>query len=307
MKNIQSSSGKSKSQVALNRYVLILIIFLVLGIVALVAERKLLFGSKKAQENKHYLQDHHSSYEEEENQHELKNRHLPLPILRKISVIEKLHDDDNNKNKHNNIESQKQQQQQHNTMNKNNKKDDEECVIYGPNVNFNLLDFDEETGLKPSLVDVSKEFMGKITLFVNVASKCGFTDSGYKTLVALHKWYVEENQSNHHRQFRIVAIPSNDFGKQEPGTISEIRHFAKEKYGANFHIYGKETVVGNQASPLFQQLTKCSPSRGASSVDEPVTWNFNFFLVNPIGKVVARFPPGTPAGIIMKVIDPLMG
>jgi glutathione peroxidase len=100
-----------------------------------------------------------------------------------------------------------------------------------------------------------KEFAGKVTLVVNVASACGFTQQNYVGLQALHEKYKDHG-------LEIVAFPSNQFGGQEPGTESQIKQFAQSKYKVTFRMMSKADVNGPQTHPvyqyaLFQALVRC--------------------------------------------------
>ena len=127
------------------------------------------------------------------------------------------------------------------------------------------------------------DFAGKVILFVNTASYCGYT-SQYKDLQRLHERYEKEG-------FTVIAIPCNNFGNQEPGTADEIKKFLSEKgYTITFPILSKRDALGNQQSDLFNQLTQMAPKDG-KSID--VQWNFEKFLVNRKQEVVARFRSST--------------
>lgn len=114
---------------------------------------------------------------------------------------------------------------------------------------------------------------GKVVLFVNVASKCGFTRQ-YEGLQALHQEFKD-------RGLVIVGVPSNDFGGQEPGSAEEIAAFCRKNYGVDFPLTEKIRVKGRDRHPLYDWLTE-----GRS---EP-KWNFHKYLVDRQGRVVADFP-----------------
>ncbi|WP_202901634.1 glutathione peroxidase [Bryobacter aggregatus] len=117
-----------------------------------------------------------------------------------------------------------------------------------------------------------KQFEGKPVLFVNVASKCGYTPQ-YEGLEALYRKYKAKG-------FTIVGIPANNFGSQEPGTNEEIATFCKRTYDVTFPILSKVDVVGPNITPLYQYLTQTGGD---------VKWNFTKFLVGKDGKVIARY------------------
>src|SRR3974390_1256089 len=95
-------------------------------------------------------------------------------------------------------------------------------------------------------VDLSK-YQGKVVLFVNVASKCGYTPQ-YKGLEALHEKYADKG-------LVIIGVPANDFGKQEPGSDEEIANFRKQNYGVKFVMLSKvPTVKGADKVPLYKYL-----------------------------------------------------
>jgi glutathione peroxidase len=124
-------------------------------------------------------------------------------------------------------------------------------------------------------VEVSlSRYAGKALLIVNTASECGYTPQ-YKGLEELYQAYQG-------RGFEILAFPSNDFGGQEPGSNAEIRKFCERRYKTTFPLFAKIPVKGPKADPLYRWLTTLPVNGGA------VTWNFNKFLVDPKGKVVAH-------------------
>ena len=122
------------------------------------------------------------------------------------------------------------------------------------------------------------EFAGKVLLIVNVASKCGFTPQ-YKTLQVLYNRFKD-------RGFEILAFPANDFGRQEPGTEAEIKSFCSLTYGVTFPMFSKISVKGKDMHPLYAFLTEKATNPGFPG---RITWNFNKFLLDRKGNVVARF------------------
>lgn len=118
-------------------------------------------------------------------------------------------------------------------------------------------------------------YKGNVVLIVNVASKCGFTPQ-YAGLEKLYETYKG-------RGFTIIGFPSNDFHEQEPGSNSKILAFCQQNYGVTFPLMSKIDVKGTTQAPLYAYLTKDSPQPGE------ITWNFNKFLLDKTGRVVARF------------------
>lgn len=108
-------------------------------------------------------------------------------------------------------------------------------------------------------------------LVVNVASECGYTDSNYQQLMTLQKRF-----SN--RGFTVLAFPSNQFGAQEPGSNSDIKHFAKTHYDVTFPLFSKINVIGEDAHPVYKYM--------ASRVKQEPTWNFAKYLISRNGDVI---------------------
>jgi glutathione peroxidase len=135
-------------------------------------------------------------------------------------------------------------------------------------------------GIDGKEVDLSK-FKGKVVLFVNVASECGYTKQ-YTGLQALYEKYEKQG-------LVIVGVPANDFGKQEPGTNAEIAKFCSSKYSVTFPMLAKVSVKGKEKTPLYEFLTskETNPKFGGE-----VAWNFEKFLVNKKGEVVGKFKSG---------------
>jgi len=126
-------------------------------------------------------------------------------------------------------------------------------------------------------VKLSK-YKGDVILMVNVASKCGYTPQ-YEGLQAIYKKY-------HDQGFYVLGFPANNFGGQEPGTNTEIKEFCESKFHVTFPMFAKISVKGDDIDPLYKFLTD-KKTNGEFGGD--ITWNFNKFLVDRSGKVVARF------------------
>jgi len=136
--------------------------------------------------------------------------------------------------------------------------------------------------LEGKKVNLAKKYDDKVVLLVNVASKCGLTPQ-YEQLQALHDKYAKQGLA-------IVGVPCNQFRNQEPGTAAEIAQFCAERYGVKFDLLAKVDVNGPEAAPLYKHLTskETNPKFGGE-----ITWNFEKFLFNRDGRLVARFTPRT--------------
>lgn len=122
-----------------------------------------------------------------------------------------------------------------------------------------------------------EEFKGKKILFVNVASKCGFTKQ-YKELQELSETYKEN--------LVVIGLPCNQFGNQEPGNTSQIESFCTLNYGVTFPITEKIEVKGNKQHPLYSWLTNKTLNGVKSST---VKWNFQKYLVDEQGCLIDYF------------------
>lgn len=118
------------------------------------------------------------------------------------------------------------------------------------------------------------DFKGKYILFVNVASKCGFTPQ-YKDLQKLYESYQDK--------LMIIGVPCNQFGKQEPGNETEIEEFCEVNYGVTFLISEKIDVKGSNQHPLYKWLTSKSENGKKNS---SVKWNFQKYLVDQEGQLI---------------------
>jgi len=125
-------------------------------------------------------------------------------------------------------------------------------------------------------IDLS-QFKGRYILFVNVASKCGYTYQ-YGGLQALYE--------AHSDSLVVIGVPCNQFGFQEPGDSSDIATFCESNYAVTFPLSEKLDVKGKNQHPLYEWLTQ-EKFNGLADFD--VNWNFNKFLVSPEGALLARF------------------
>lgn len=143
----------------------------------------------------------------------------------------------------------------------------EDAALYG----FTMKTID---GAPKSLGD----YRGKALLIVNTASECGYTPQ-YAGLEKLYERYRD-------RGFAVLAFPANNFLGQEPGTDAQIKQFCSSRYGTQFDLFSKISVRGKDQHPLYAYLTNVKGFEGK------ITWNFNKFLVDPSGAVVARYGSG---------------
>ena len=134
-----------------------------------------------------------------------------------------------------------------------------------------------------SLTDISgapldlSQYKGKKILFVNVASKCGFT-SQYDGLQELYKTYKDK--------LVVIGLPCNQFGGQEPGTAKEIESFCRANYGVDFPLSSKIEVKGASQHPIYKWLTSKSQN---GVMDSTVRWNFQKYLVDENGQLIDYF------------------
>jgi glutathione peroxidase len=146
-------------------------------------------------------------------------------------------------------------------------------------------------------------YRGKVLLVVNVASKCGLTPQ----YDALEKLYARFKDSG----LVVLGFPANDFAGQEPGSNEEISTFCRATFGVDFPMFSKITVTGPATDPLYKSLIDAAPvatgstregfrerltgflsKNGATTNPEPgILWNFEKFLIDRQGKVIARFSP----------------
>lgn len=116
-------------------------------------------------------------------------------------------------------------------------------------------------------------YAGQVVLVVNTASFCGYTKQ-YKGLEELHRKYGE-------RGLVVLGFPSNDFGRQEPGSNAQIAEFCESTFDVRFPMFAKSSVVGAKANPLFKDL--------AERTGEAPGWNFHKYLISRDGAEVLSF------------------
>ena len=121
---------------------------------------------------------------------------------------------------------------------------------------------------------------GRPALLVNVASKCGLTPQ-YTALEEVHERYAG-------RGFTVVGLPCNQFGGQEPGSSEEIAEFCSATYGVTFPMTEKVEVNGGGRHPVYADLVDVPDEQGRTG---DIAWNFEKFLLDGDGKVVARWNP----------------
>ena len=140
---------------------------------------------------------------------------------------------------------------------------------------YNKLAYDFKFNyLDGSKLDLN-EFKNKVIIVVNVASQCGFTKQ-YEDMQKVWDNYRSKDVI-------MLGVPSNDFGKQEPGTSEEIKNFCEAKFGITFPMTEKVPVKGENAHPFYLWAKK---NHGKSAIPK---WNFHKIIVNKTGKIEETF------------------
>ncbi|MDB5559432.1 MAG: bsaA [Enterovirga sp.] len=139
-------------------------------------------------------------------------------------------------------------------------------------------------------------YRNRVLLIVNTASFCGFTPQ-YAGLMDLHRKLEPAGLS-------VLAFPCNQFGGQEPGDASEIGTFCRVAYDVTFPVFAKLDVNGPNTHPLYAFLKGARPGIFGT---RSIKWNFTKFLVDPTGRVVARFAPRTRPRALEPAITRLLG
>ena len=143
--------------------------------------------------------------------------------------------------------------------------------------------------------DLLGALRGKVTLAVNVASRCGLTPQ-YAALEQLQRELQGEN-------FTVVGFPCNQFGAQEPGSESEIAAFCSGNYQVSFPLSAKLEVNGAGRHALYRFLTSAD-----SGIAGDISWNFEKFLIGRDGRLIGRYPPPTEPddrGLLLEIADAL--
>jgi glutathione peroxidase len=148
---------------------------------------------------------------------------------------------------------------------------DEKKTEVPKSLSFKMNNLEEES------VDLAK-YAGKVVVFVNVASKCGYTKQ-YAGLEKLYKTYKDKG-------LVIVGVPCNQFGAQEAGTNKEIRTFCTSTYDVTFDMLAKVDVKNSTACDLYKYLTAQETTPLGKG---DVKWNFEKFVLDRKGNVVGRF------------------
>ncbi|MDD2810414.1 glutathione peroxidase [Rhodoferax sp.] len=136
------------------------------------------------------------------------------------------------------------------------------------------------------------QYAGKVVLVVNTASFCGFTGQ-YEGLEALYATYKDKG-------LVVLGFPSNDFGKQEPGSDKEIADFCYNTYAVKFPMFSKSVVSGANSNPLYQDLAKAT--------GKTPQWNFYKYLIDRNGRVVDSYSSltGPQSGSLVSAIEKLL-
>jgi glutathione peroxidase len=140
-----------------------------------------------------------------------------------------------------------------------------------------ILDQDFRRLASEEVVNLGKEYGGKVLLVVNTASKCGNTPQ-YDGLEKLYEEYGKDG-------LVVLGFPSNDFFGQEPGTEEQIQEFCRLTYKVKFPMFEKVSVKEGAAHPFFDRL--------ANEAGTYPTWNFHKFLIGRDGELIAEFSPRT--------------
>ena len=143
------------------------------------------------------------------------------------------------------------------------------------NANYDKLAYDFNfNDLDGSPLNLA-EYKGKVIIVVNVASQCGFTKQYEDMQKVWEKYQV--------KGVIMLGVPSNDFGRQEPGSNEEIKNFCEAKFGINFPMTEKVSVKGENAHPFYLWAKK---NHGKSAIPK---WNFPKIMIGKNGKVVDTF------------------
>lgn len=146
---------------------------------------------------------------------------------------------------------------------------------YQPSQTKSIYNF-KVAALNGGTIDFA-DFKGKKILIVNTASKCGYTPQ-YEGLETLYEKYKD--------RLVVIGFPANNFFRQEPGSNESIEAFCKQNYGVTFPMAAKISVKGKDIAPVYQWL--CNKNENGV-MDAKISWNFNKFLLDENGKIIAHF------------------
>jgi glutathione peroxidase len=135
------------------------------------------------------------------------------------------------------------------------------------------LDFTKRTLASDQDVNLCKEYLGKVVLVVNTASKCGYTPQ-YEGLEALYRKYKDKG-------LVVLGFPSNDFGGQEPGSEKQIQDFCRLTYGVEFPMFEKTRAAKANADPIYRTL--------GDMAGEYPQWNFHKYVLDRQGRLIASY------------------
>ncbi len=137
---------------------------------------------------------------------------------------------------------------------------------------------------------------GKVVLIVNIASQCGYTHQ-LEGIEKLYRKYKEKN-------FVVLGVPTNDFGGQTPEDDKSMLEFCQKNYNVTFPVLTKKSVLGKDKRALYKYLTEKTPKEFQGNI----AWNFEKFLINKKGEVVARFNSATSPDDdkLLKKLTPLL-
>jgi glutathione peroxidase len=141
------------------------------------------------------------------------------------------------------------------------------------------------------------DFQGNVIMIVNTASECGFTGQ-YAGLEKIYKQYKDLG-------FVVLGFPANNFMNQEPGTNKDIAQFCQKNFGVTFPMFEKISVKGDAIHPFYKYLTEEVPDE---NIRGEIPWNFNKFLLNREGEVIAKFKPNEEpeSELIISTIEKLL-
>lgn len=137
---------------------------------------------------------------------------------------------------------------------------------------------------------------GRVTMVMNVASQCGYTQNGYEVATALFDKYRDQG-------FSVLAFPCNQFGGQEPGPVDQVEHLVCTRFKGNFPIMAKVDVNGKDAPPFWDHIKHAQPGILGTT---GIKWNFTVFLIDKAGRCVDRLSPGAKLSEVEPKVVALM-